>query len=468
MLKAIDMVESDRGMGLWFPCPADYQPDEFLSSLSDNLASVVEHRSIQAALRMQWRRRALLFLAALLALLVVVQVVFYPTHTGLNDAWLHRLWIGLSLLIIGCALLTLIALIAFALPIHPAANQRRELAQEATALRQRIRYTTELKVASEFGVSGGTSFTASGKQSMERSYAERPTTVASLVFDFRRLAEHIVEVQRRPLVIGIDELDKVDKPGAVSDLLRDIKGIFEITGVFFLVSVSEEATAALQLGPLQENGRNEFNSSFYTVLELPPLSPAEVGCALKKRDNLVTAERARLLCLLSAGNWRDMVRLAEVTDPADKLDDAALARSTLKAEAVALQQQIIRHCARSGKDGTVPAKARGALTPESFDSTDKFVDMGERAIRDNWDLDPGDRTLQDSLREPWRRLLIRLFVIGQVIAATQPARRVKKSAVPFSDNDICDLRNALIMAGHSTSEALNMLRPRFGDQLPDR
>lgn len=467
MLKAIDKVEIAGGMGLWFPCPSDYQPSDFLSSLSDNLASVVEHRFIQATWRVQWRRRALIFLASLVALLVVVQVVFYTAHTGLNDAWLHRLWAGLSLFIIGCMLLALIVLIVLALPIRRITNKRRELALEATALRERIRYTTALKVASESGVSGGSSFTASIKQSAERSLNERPTTVASLVFDFRRLAERIVEVQRQPLVIGIDELDKVEEPGAVRDLLRDIKGIFEITDVFFLVSVSEEATAALQLGPLQENGRNEFNSSFYTVLELPPLSPAEIESALKERGHPVSAQRARLLCLLSTGNWRDMVRLAEgAGSPGES--DAALAMGTLAAEATALQQEIIRTYAHSGKDSAVPAKARGALPREAFDSLDKFADLGEAAIRDYWDLDPGNQTWKDTMSEPWRRLLIRLFVIGQLIAATQPATRPKKAVHPFSDSDICSLRDVLILAGHSTSEAQNTLRARFGDQLPDR
>src|SRR3984957_5447069 len=41
MLKAIAAAERDRGMGMWFPCPSDYQPSDFRSSLSDNLASLV-------------------------------------------------------------------------------------------------------------------------------------------------------------------------------------------------------------------------------------------------------------------------------------------------------------------------------------------------------------------------------------------------------------------------------------------
>jgi hypothetical protein len=109
------------------------------------------------------------------------------------------------------------------------------------------------------------------KTSRERELSERPTTVSSLVFDFRELSAHAAEVVRKPVVIAIDELDKIDDAKAVKKLLRDVKGIFEVPGVFFFVSVSDEAARALELGSV--SGRDEFHSSFYTVIELHPLPP---------------------------------------------------------------------------------------------------------------------------------------------------------------------------------------------------
>ena len=76
-----------------------------------------------------------------------------------------------------------------------------------------------------------------------------------------------------PVLIAIDELDKMTDPDRMRALLRDVKGIFEVPGVHFLVSLSHEALRSLKLGAIDE--RNEFNSSFYTVLELPPLSPLD-------------------------------------------------------------------------------------------------------------------------------------------------------------------------------------------------
>jgi hypothetical protein len=449
MLKAIAAAERDRGMGMWFPCPSDYQPSDFLSSLSDNLASLVEQRFIQAAWRVQWRRRAMFALAALAALLVVVQVVSYDTHTGLTHTWLHRLWIGLSLFIIGCLVLALAGLIALMFPIPGKTSKQRDLVQEATALRERIRYTTALKVASESAISAGGTLAASAKKSTERSLDERPATVASLVFDFRRLAERIVKALGHPLVIGIDELDKVEKSGAVRDLLRDIKGIFEIPGVFFFVSISEEAMVALELGPLQEHGRNEFNSSFYTVIELPSLKPADITSALGQRGFTVSEGRARLLCLLSSGNWRDMVRLAEHKDETD----AGLAMSTLRAEVAALQQETVRAAAGEGKSGEVPL-VWDKLPREDFESTAKFLVLAQAAILGHWGMAQGNSTWESAFRERWRGLLIRLFVIGQVIGAS-------------SESDITRLFDALIMAERDTMRALRMLHADFPNLLPE-
>jgi hypothetical protein len=156
-----------------------------------------------------------------------------------------------------------------------AISKKGRLVREATALRERIRFTTSLRLGAEISISGGNPLAAGFKRSRDKALDERPTTVASLVFDFRNLAELIAKTVHGPIVIGIDELDKIENADAVRELLRDVKGIFEVTGVHFLVSVSEEAMATLQLGTLRSDGRNEFNSSFYTVITLPPLDPDE-------------------------------------------------------------------------------------------------------------------------------------------------------------------------------------------------
>jgi hypothetical protein len=396
MRQAIEWANGSGGVGLWFPCPSGYDAPAFLAALSETLASEVERRYLYQGRRAFARR-------------------------------------------------------------GPAAAR---LAREAVAARERARYSTALKNGSEVGVTGTYHVAGSFKRTREKQLDERPATVASLVFDFRRLAAAITAAAPGPLVIGIDELDKIDDPDAVRALLRDIKATFEIPGAFFLVSVSDEAAAALQLGSLR--GRDEFNSSFYTVLETPPLDPAGVLVLAQRRAATLTPWQARMLCLLAAGNWRETVRLAGQWTAAGAADIGDLTRQVLAAEAAALLREVVR-AARpqpcdasggpfaSGAGASDPlAVAWRALPAAAFAAPAAFQELSRYVIRD-WNR----LTWPDAPVEAWRRYLIRLFVAGQALAEIGT----------ICEEGITDLRDVLIMAGHSSAVALLMLHDRFGEDL---
>ena len=134
--------------------------------------------------------------------------------------------------------------------------------------------------------------------------------LSSLIHRFRAFVGDMTEVLHGPVVIGIDELDKMNDPERVAALLRDIKGIFEIDGAFFLVSISDEAARSLGLGALRT--RNEFNSSFYTVLQLEPLDPSDCRQLLEMRTKDFSSEIASLIGIMSGGVAREVVRIAEL------------------------------------------------------------------------------------------------------------------------------------------------------------
>ena len=452
MLRAINQTDADGGMGLWFPCPSNYDTSAFLSTLSDNLASMVERRFVRNDTRSLFWRQAQPLLGVAVVGLLLSQVITSALRGGLASAsrfFGDTLW-GWIVLAVALALFGLMTVDQVRRARQPAA----QLAREAISLRERIRYTTGLRAGSEVNVSGGTRITGSLKQTREKSLDERPTTIASLVFDFRRLAQLIIDTTRKPLVIGIDELDKIDDSQEARRLLRDIKGIFEISGVYFLVSVSAEAATALQLGALRGKGLDEFNSSFYTVLELPSQSPDEIAAVLRGRGVHVDSEIATMLCLLSEGNWREMIRLAEnLPRGGDKTPRFQLAALTLTAERAALQREIIRVYADGEAGDLLPAAWR-ALPAAAFESPGEFDALSRSAIHDHWNLANDDPTWRDAISGPWRRILVRLFVVGQAVGGR-----------PMSTAEICDLRDVLIMAGHSTSVALLMLQARFGDDL---
>jgi len=423
MHRAITEATAAGGTGLWFPCPSGYEPTAFLSMLADTLASQVESLRARPSGSLALRESA-------------------PQRRADR-------------------------------------RENRRLARQAAELRERVRFaTTSLKRSSQASLSASYHGTAGITRTRETDLAEREPTVVSLVFDFRWFAAGVATVLK-PLVIAIDELDKIESPDTVRALLRDIKGIFEIPNVYFLVSVSDEAAAALHLGALR--GRDEFNSSFYTVLEMEPLDSADAFRLAGKRGAKLTGQQAQLLCLLAAGNWREVVRLAEEwRSSGSGADVSALTRRLLGTEAAALLREIVRaggaasNPSAPGRAGPGPTDGTGtttggsssavvvnpmlaaawkALPVGSFTAEAPFDELSRYVIRDHWDL-LSSKHWPDAPAEAWRRYLIRLFVAGRVLAG-----------IGLDDRDVADLRNVLIQAGLSADVARLMLQDRFGPDL---
>lgn len=475
MMRAISEANENNGLGLWFPCPSRYDASTFLSALSDNLANAVERRFVRNSALMLALRRGQTLLICLVVIPVTIAVVTYtvrdfavrkpnsvpPDISAALPAWLWFL--------AEASLVLLISL--YVIRFARDNSTRGRLVREATALRERIRFTAGLRSSTELGLSATRPIPTSLKKSREKSLDERPTTVASLVFDFRNLAELIAATLPGPLIIGIDELDKIEHADSVRELLRDIKGIFEVTGVHFLVSISEEAAAALQLGTLQSSGRNEFNSSFYTVIELRPLGPTGASELLRARGFSDSGRLAGALCLLAGGNRRELIRMADLCAVQASRERVPLDETTiimlLERESRALLQDIIRKINRESSTATQDDDAKYetwmALPRDAFTSIEKFTRLGQNAINEKWIL-PCD--LADDwfgTQEAWRRLLLRLFISAKLLANPQA------SADQANERSmLIDLRDILLMATNDAGIAKLMLRTRFGEDLSGR
>ena len=479
MLKAIDYAYKEDGMGLWFPSPSEYDANAFLSSLSDNLANSIERlflRNNTLYNLVVGFRKILMAIAAVLIAIGVI-IYFVRSFSGLNSSGrstaIRSSQAGITSLLpswlwITAASVAVILLALFVVQLIHDTYPSGRLVREATALRERIRFTASLKSGAELGLGGNAkSFTASLKRSQEKALSERPTTIASLVFDFRNLAEALARVMNGPIVIGIDELDKLPTPTAARALLRDIKGIFEVTGVHFLVSVSEEASAALQLGTLQSGGRNEFNSSFYTIIELLPLKSSDAKQLLEARNYTVNANQTYALCLVSAGNRRELVRIADATlgrEPG--LSGDKILYRTMRTETLALLDEIIRSPFKSGSTSLGSEAKSGAwkaLSSAYFESVDSFVSLGREAIVKYWDAPWRDRHWE-VVNEPWRRLLVRLFVSANWPELCSSIEHVPDDSVeePPILVDMLDIMN---IAGQDAGVARLLLEARFGENL---
>ena len=110
-----------------------------------------------------------------------------------------------------------------------------------------------------------------------------------------------------PVVIGIDEVDKIEDPRTAQAFFNQIKGLFGDTQCLFLISISDDALAAYERRGLPL--RDAFDSSLSTVVALPYLTREAARALTGSRLVGVTEPAADLLYLLSGGLPRELVRL---------------------------------------------------------------------------------------------------------------------------------------------------------------
>jgi hypothetical protein len=450
MLRAIDDVRASEGdghaggIGLWYPSPSEYDPHAFLASLSEGLANEIERRfrrehPVRDAIGANW--------IVWIGLPVIVGLTVYSVVFASGTIGTQANAITLAVM----AVLVLVLGMRLWVAWRRARRPEERLLREAAIVRERARYSSTRREASEFGAEGGHGVVGRVRTSRERELMERPATLSLLVNDFRALAAQAGEAAGR-VVIAIDELDKMAEPEKVRALLRDIKGIFEVPRVHFLVSVSDEAARSLKLGAL--TGRNEFNSSFYTVIEVPPAPPDQCAGLLASRSG--TREDVGVaLGILAGGNPREVLRVAEFAGVADTPAEAAV--RVLREEALNLRRDIV-----TAENGTgAPPLGEDArlqsfrhLPDDDFDSIQRFSTLAGHALdNDMWMPPWKDEGWEVRFGETWRRLMIRLAVARALIANAESL--VADSALGLQ------LQDVVSAASQSASVARIVLEQRL-------
>lgn len=417
MLRAIEWARTARdagplgGIGLWYPSPSEYNALAFLASLSDSFATEID-RWFRRNPRVRRRRTIAQATAVLLGF-----------ASGGGAAWAIFATTPASALVSGLggiASAVLVWFVARLLLANLVFPPERRLAAEAEVVRERARYSATRREGLELGAEGGRGFIARAKSIRQRELIERPATLSSLVNDFRALAAEAGDVSGR-VVIAIDELDKMAKPDKVRELLRDIKGIFEVPHVHFLVSVSDEAARKLSLGALSD--RNEFNSSFYTVIESQPATPEDLADLLEGRGARFPREVGLALAVLAGGNPRETLRLAELHGTATTAGEAAT--RALREEALTLRREVVTAEDVSGASelGTnVRVGAFAALPDAAFGTSSDLSTIADDSLSTLWDPGWVNDAFETRFGEPWRRLMVRLAVARQLAEAQSLVR----------------------------------------------
>jgi Cdc6-like AAA superfamily ATPase len=137
------------------------------------------------------------------------------------------------------------------------------------------------------------------------SLAENQLSLPEIVTIFRNFLEKISKDS--VVIIGIDELDKLNSDEEAQRFLNEIKAIFGIKNVFYLVSVSENAMSSFERRGLPF--RDAFDSSFDKILYVDYLNLEGAKQLIQRR---VIGFPIPFLCLcycMSGGLARDMIRI---------------------------------------------------------------------------------------------------------------------------------------------------------------
>lgn len=138
--------------------------------------------------------------------------------------------------------------------------------------------------------------------------AQRPESLPELVDRFRGFVGEVVRAYDNIVLIGIDELDKLQSAQHAEAFLNGVKSVFGIKGCFYLISVSEHALAAFERRGM--GFRDAFDSALDDILQLDFLNLDQSRVLLNRRILRLPDPFLQLCHMLSGGLPRDLIRQA--------------------------------------------------------------------------------------------------------------------------------------------------------------
>lgn len=160
-----------------------------------------------------------------------------------------------------------------------------------------------------------------------RGLTRQPLNLPEIVDSLREFLVFAARDHR--VLIGIDELDKMESEAAAEQFLNEIKSIFGVRGCYFLVSVSEDAMSSFERRGLPF--RDVFDSTFDEIVWFEHLTTAEAIASIDRRVLLMPLPFKQLCFALSGGLPRDLIRVARlVIDAQDPQGPTGLSRITTR------------------------------------------------------------------------------------------------------------------------------------------
>ncbi len=187
------------------------------------------------------------------------------------------------------------------------------------------------------------------------SLAQQQQSLPEVVQEFREFAAAVAALHGK-VIIGVDELDKLESDDKAQAFVNEIKAIFNIPNCFYLVSVSESAISNFQRRGLPF--RDAFDSAFDEILNVGYFSLQDSARLLSRR---VLNLPVPFLCIchcLSSGLPRDLIRVTR--------DAIGYARDEKQLNAISqVARALVQADARAKIHATEIAAREIALEPET-------------------------------------------------------------------------------------------------------
>ncbi|WP_236789186.1 hypothetical protein [Amycolatopsis sp. GM8] len=236
---------------------------------------------------------------------------------------------------------------------------RLDVVEDATRRLDRIRYLQ----TSTTGWSGKVTLPGTGADvsaSRSTAKASQPLTYPEIINELRKFLTRVAALlsfvnsnaAATPLVVAIDELDKIASAEHAYRFVNELKALFGVPGCHFVLSVSEDALISFERRGFAV--RDAFDSAFDEIIRVDYLTLAESRELLSSRLIGVPEPFVTFAYCFSGGLPRDLIRVARAmmdithTTPAPGLAHvcAALTGTAIE-QAARLAQRELRPLAHA-------------------------------------------------------------------------------------------------------------------------
>ncbi|WIX85762.1 P-loop NTPase fold protein [Amycolatopsis sp. DG1A-15b] len=299
------------------PAPVKYNDGEFIRRLLSDIASLIAGPLSEPAIKRvrRTRRTAFLTTGVVGVIFALLRLLDLSSEANKIDIYLA---VGLGMIIfsvIGVVFTMINSLASIGLESGPADIR------QARRIQHLLKWEIEQTTTSKNTFKIWSIFEGADDDSVKAK--SRAMSHADLVMELRHLLTLFASAHPDDkLVVCVDELDKLDKPESLVSITNELKDLFHIEGIHFLVTVSTDALASFEQRGLPT--RDAFDSAFDVIVNAGHLTLDESVAVVKARAAGFAPLIAMFCHAWSGGLARDLLRTARMAVELQRRSDTAL------------------------------------------------------------------------------------------------------------------------------------------------